>query len=412
MAKKSVLFLVILIVCIGFVGYFGSALKGKNKNTDSVFQSKGSEPPVELKALLWSGYINEEIIAKAEKTLNLKITLKTFDSNDEFEKILGLTSENRNTQINVDYDLLMPTDFMVSKLAERKLIRKIDYESLTNYQNIALDIRRQALAQTLFQYAVPYIYGSLGIGYNYWEIGNIVFQWKDLFEPDSDALFKGRIAISGDARNSLGIALMALGKSPNTRVRSEIEDAGRYLKKIIGQHDIQLLNTGMAKRLGDQELLISMAWSGEIAQLMYEASSIVDEDFSNVGKIVRFSLPDEGALVFFDSFAIPVSTSKSDAAMQFINFLLDPEISAEVTNTSFYATVNKKATQFIEREIINGPAYFIPPHGSSVFSREYLGADEAIYREVWDDVVRYQKNRNSAETEYEDARSKQLLWKF
>ncbi|MBU6954462.1 MULTISPECIES: polyamine ABC transporter substrate-binding protein [unclassified Hahella] len=366
-----------------------------------------------LKVLLWKGYIPDSVHKKIQQDLNINIEVTTFDSDAEFKKHLNLhgNDDKNPNDPEIPFDIIMPTDYMVLSLAEKGLIEKINYDKIPNYRNIAMNLRRQDFARSLFDYSVPYIYGSLGIGYNYWEIGNIVFNWKMLFEPQSNTSLKGLIAISPDARISLGIALLAMGKSPNSTDEDEVQKAGEYLKTAIAKYDIRMMNSGMGDMLASQDLLLTMAWSGEIAEALNE-----DPDVSGINslaaKIVRFSLPDEGALVYFDALAIPKTSTKQELALEYINCLLDPFMSADVTNYSYFATVNQQAEPYVKTEIVNGPAYFLPTTTGPVFIRQYLGDDEKIYDTVWRDVMRFYFEHLRKQNYYKTERSQHQLWKF
>jgi len=398
----------LLIASLSFMTYW---MFGNQSTSDFKFpflSSKVSNVTLPtLKTLVWSGYIPKLVNCQLETALNIKIEQTTFDSNEEFIEILSDTHRQ--------FDVVMPTDFMVSQLVRDGLIEKISYQQIPNSENIFLAIRRSKNLQNIFQYAVPFIFGTLSIGYNYWEIGDIPLHWKDLFEPIADNRLRGHIAIVDDPRNSLGIALMVLEQSPNSTDIAMVKKAGEYIKERMSQHLIRLQNNNMSDSLVEKDLLLTMAWSGETAKVMHqsefndEALVITDcKDMkktrsknqqesmpygSNSTSFIRYSVP-SGPLLFFELFAILKSSNQKELAEKYINMMLEPEISAQITNSSYFATVNAQATPLVNRELLNGAPYFLPINSENVYiRRHFTEAESAIYNEVWDDVRQhYEKN--------------------
>ena len=123
-----------------------------------------------------------------------------------------------------------------------------------------------------------------------------------------------------------------------------------------------------------------MGWSGEAGKAI------------QTNHHIRFSTPDEGSQVFFECLAISSKCKNKDAAEKFIDLLYNPKISSEVSNYSYYATLNMEAKAFISRDILNGPSYFIPNiQDETVFIRKSLGDDEHLYFDIWADVMDYYK---------------------
>jgi len=392
----------LLIASLSFMTYwmFGNQLTLDFKLPFQSSKISAIELPI-LRTLVWSGYIRKSVDCQLEDLLNIKIEKTIFNSNEEFIEILSDTSQS--------FDVIMPTDFMVSQLVREGLIEKIPYQQIPNYENIFLTVRRQKDLQNLFPYAVPFIFGTLSIGYNYWEIGDIPLHWKDLFEPKGNERLRGHIAIADDPRSSLGIALMVLDQSPNSTDVVMVKKAGEYIKKMMSQYLIRLQNNNMSDSLMNQDLLLTMAWSGETAKIMYhseynnQAMVVADcKDLkkkqlenqpktmpyrSNVANFIRYSVPSQGPLLFFESFAILKSSTQKELAAKYINLMFEPDISAQITNTSYYATTNAQATPLVRRELLNGAPYFLPLNSENVYIRKHFTkAESAIYDEVWDEV--------------------------
>lgn len=316
-----------------------------------------------LKVLNWEGYIPATVYQRLLVETGIKIEEKTFTNNEDFIKILA-TGEQ--------FDVTMPTDFMALRLAREGRSEEIDYSKIPNHTNIAMGVRRAEEMRKLFRSAVPIIFGTVAIGYNASQVERLPLTWGALFNPTIPAILRGHIAFVDDARNSLGLALLALGKSPNSHDPGEVRAAGDLIinsMKLLPRLELY----GIGDKLERGQLYLTMAWSGETALAMEE------------NKDVRFISPDEGSLLFFECFAIMHGTKQRAVAEEFINFMLRPDISAQITNHSYYATLNDAATPYISRSILNGAAYYFP-HGPKLYFRDDLGDDEKIYTQVWDDV--------------------------
>lgn len=345
------------------------------------FSLKSLPPPPTLRVLNWSGYISQDIKQRAERELNITIVEEVVNSNDEFLQKIQTVQESEQ------YDLVMPTDYMVMWLAKNNYIEKVDYTQFPQYVSVYRFLREEEELYSVFQYAAPFLFGTLAIGYNAWELSDIPLGWGDIFskiDPNDveRRKLRGRMAISYDMRNSLGIALMYLGYSPNSTVHAEVEAAGKLIMDAMDNNLLKLQVYNQARSIVERELLLTAAWSGETAEVMA----------SDFGRYVRYAIPNEGAMLFVECLAIMKSSQKKALAQQLINYLLKPEISAEITNTRFYGSANEQAVALVGRELVNGAPYYIPPHQDSFYVRRYLPPeDEKIYREVWDKVVAHYK---------------------
>lgn len=319
-----------------------------------------------LKALIWDGYIPEQVFERMRIETGIRTEARTYRTNEEFLAMFESGEE---------FDLVMVSDFVARQLDRRHLSVDINYAHIPNHRHIIAGMRRSEQMSRLFRCSVPYIFGTVGLGYNADQVERLPLSWRALFNPRTPGLLRGRTAVIDDPRHALGIALLALGKSPNSRDPAEVRAAGDLVIKSMGNLT-RLGNYDLGKRMEENQVYVSMAWGGDIAFAMEK------------NKDLRFISPDEGALLFFDCFAIIRSSTQRAAAEEFIDYMLRPDISARVTNFSYYATVNGAALPYVDRTLINGPAYYVP-HGREIHYREDLGDDEAIYREVWADVRRY-----------------------
>ncbi|NEO28038.1 MAG: spermidine/putrescine ABC transporter substrate-binding protein, partial [Kamptonema sp. SIO4C4] len=191
-----------------------------------------------------------------------------------------------------------------------------------------------------------------------------------------DEEYAGRVALMEDPRATLGVILMYLGYSPNTTNSEELEEAKNFL--IENQEVIQSFAPDTGQDLLDQgEVDIAVEWNGDIFQVMEENENI------------RYVIPEEGTIIWTDNLAIPKNAPHKELAEQFINFVLEPEIGAKISNFVKFGTPNQASIEqgLIEKADLDNPGIYPPPEA---FERleyaEDLGKDTALYDEAWTEL--------------------------
>jgi spermidine/putrescine transport system substrate-binding protein len=311
----------------------------------------------------WSDYIDPEVLAEFEQKYNVKIKYDTFDSNESlFAKIRAG---------NPGYDLIVPTGDYVEIMAKLGLLEELDRQNIPNLKNLD-DKFLNYNFDPGNKYSVAYQWGTAGIGYNIKATGSEIDSWTALFDPK----YQDRVALIEDLRSVLGIVLIYLGEDPNTTDPATIEKAKNYL--VQNKNAISVFAPDTGQTLLDQgEVDLAFEWSGDIFQVMEENPDL------------RYVIPKEGSLVWVDTFAIPKNAPHKALAEAFINFTLEPEISARISNYVRYATPNKVALEqgLIAEEDRNNPAIYPP---SEVFERlQYIhdiGKATTLYDDAWTEL--------------------------
>ena len=206
-------------------------------------------------------------------------------------------------------------------------------------------------------YTVPYQWGTTGIGYNVNAVGFEVTSWQDMFEYD------GPVSWLSDVPGMFGIALLMQGYDPNTRDVDEIEEAKEFL--IENGRNVVYINQDDGQEVllrGEAHMVIE--YSGDIFQIIEECEC---DDFAYV-------IPEEGTNFWVDSVAIPVGARNPELAHVFIDYLLDPQVSADIANYTAYGTPNQAAIEagLIDEELLNDPGI-------------YPSAEE-IHNAAWDEI--------------------------
>ena len=281
----------------------------------------------------WGDYIDPDLIKRFEKETGISVVYETFDSNEAMM--------TKIKQGGTAYDIAVPSEYMIDKMLEEKLLLPLDHSKLPNLKNI--DPRFMDLPfDPENKYSVPYFWGTVGIVYNPKMLHNKeITGWNDLWDPD----LKNEILMIDGAREVIGMGLNSLGYSLNDTNKDHLREAKRKLdtltpniKAIVGD-EIKML-------MANEEASIGLVWSGDAADIMSE-----NEDLDYV-------VPIEGSNLWFDNMVIPKTAKNTEAAHQFINFMLDPEIAAQNTEWVCYSTPNKEALKFMPEEMTEDERFY------------------------------------------------------
>ncbi len=309
----------------------------------------------------WSDYVGPELLAEFEKQAGVKIVVDTFSSNEELlAKLQGGAS---------GYDVTVPSDFMVTIMAREGLLAELDLSQIPNARFLSAGLQRLPFDPD-HRYSIPYLWGTVGIGYDSAVIPTPPDSWSILW----DIRYKGKISMLNDQREVFGAALRSMGQSMNSRDPAVIEGAKAKLisqkpivKTYTSDHYDQLLASG--------EVVLAHGWGGPVARAMAERPSI------------RYVVPKEGATIWSDCLVVLKTSQKRELAMRFINFLLDRDVAARTTNRLMFASSNREAKALVDPEVRDNPAVY-PPDSSFDRLEWMTDVGEAIrlYDRAWTEV--------------------------
>ncbi|MGK7920468.1 MAG: PotD/PotF family extracellular solute-binding protein [Trichodesmium sp.] len=311
----------------------------------------------------WSTYISPEVITEFEDKFNVKIQYDTYESNEDlYAKIKAG---------NPGYDVAFPADYMVKIMVYEGLLDELNQDNIPNLKNLN-DKFINPPYDPGNKYSAAYQWGTMGIGYNFKATGEKIDSWSAMF----DQKFKGRVALLDDMRSSFSIALISLGYNPNTTNPKEINEARDFI--IKNKQVIAVFAPDTGQNLLDQgEVDLTCEWSGDIFQVMKENPHL------------RYAIPKEGSILLTDNMVILKGSRNKELAEKFINFILEPEIGAKISNFIKYATPNQAAKDkgLIEASDLNNPAIYPPPE---LFAKlnyiQDLGQATILYDEAWTEV--------------------------
>jgi putrescine transport system substrate-binding protein len=298
----------------------------------------------------WSDYIDPSVLEDFSKESGIKVRYDTFDSNDTLEaKLLAGKS---------GYDVVVPTAYFLARQITAGVFQKLDKAKLPNLVNAWPEIaRRLAVYDPGNQYAVNYMWGTTGIGYNVNAARKILGSdaaaaaamgsWDAVFDPEKIARFKDcGIHLLDSSDDIASAALHFLDLDPNSSDPGDLEKAAALLTKIRPYvrkfHSSEYLNA-----LASGEICFVVGFSGDIKQAQKRAAE------AKGAVAVSYSIPKEGAQLWFDNLAIPRDAPDAAEAHALVDYLLRPEVAAKNTNYISYANGNLASQKFIDKAILD-----------------------------------------------------------
>jgi putrescine transport system substrate-binding protein len=294
----------------------------------------------------WSDYIEPTLLEDFSNETGIKVRYDTFDSNDTLEtKLLAGKS---------GYDVVVPTGFFLERQIKAGVFQKLDKSKLSNLGNLWPEIaRRLAVYDPGNQYAVNYMWGTTGIGYNVKKAREIlgadakIDSWDIVFKPESLAKFKGcGVHMLDSADDILPAALKHLGFDPNSRNEGELQKAADLMSKIRPSvrkfHSSEYLSA-----LASGEICFAVGFSGDVKQAQKRAAEAKND------VEVAYAIPKEGAQLWFDNLAIPKDAKNVAEAHAFINYLQKPEVAAKNSNLISYANGNLASQKLLDKEVLD-----------------------------------------------------------
>ena len=347
MGKKVVSLLLVLVMCTGLAGMLTSC--GGSDKSKIYFYN-------------WGDYIAEDIIDQFEAEYpEYEVVYDTFETNETmYQKIVSS---------GIKYDLIIPSDYMISRMIKEDLLMKIDTSKLENYKYIDKSLIHLEYDPDA-EYSVPYTWGVMGIVYNSKLVDEKVDSWSILWDKKYDQ----QILMLDSVRDTMGCTLKMLGYSMNTVDPNEIAEARDKLiegKSLWADWGVDTVKEPIAN--GSYAMLLT--WSGDAMEIMAE-----NED-------VEFAVPKEGSNIFFDSMVIPKNSQNPEGAMKLIDFLCRTDIAKENAEYIGYSTPQTEALYELGEEYINNPTYNPPKEVKSRCEVFYdIGEGMELWNDAWEKV--------------------------
>lgn len=323
-------------------------------------------PAKQLQIITWHAYLPQEVFDLFTQTYGTEIVPTLVDSN---EKMLELLEKAPGR-----YDLLTPSDYMITKMIGKDLLRSITWANIPNMEYLDEDVRRVNYDRGL-RYSVPLFRTSLGIAFNIKYISGIPRTWDFVVEQIRNDYLAHRAGIVSEMRYAMGISLLLLGYSPNSINPEEIAKARDLLINMVQQYGFNLFDSDNdSKKLVNNDALLGIVWNGSAATAL------------KTNREIRFLLPEGKVLITHDSAAISAGSGNAETAELFINYLLIPQVSARMTNFNHFPNCNSFSLPYINGLVRNGPGFLFPEEEDRVFLED-IGENVKLYEEAWAQVL-------------------------
>jgi putrescine transport system substrate-binding protein len=294
----------------------------------------------------WSNYMAPGVLEQFTKETGIKVVYDTFDANE--------TLETRLLAGKSGYDVVVPTAYFLQRQIAANIFQKLDKSKLPNLVNAWLEVtRRLAVYDPGNTFAANYMWGTTGIGYNVKKTREIlgadakIDSWDIVFKPENLAKFKDcGVHMLDSPDDILPAALNYLGLDPNSTKQADLDRAADlvskvrpYVRKFHSSEYLSALATG--------EICFVVGWSGDIKQAQSRAAEAKN------GVEIGYTIPKEGAQMFFDNFAIPADAQNVAEAYELINYLYRPDVAAKNSDFLSYANGNLASQKLIDPKILN-----------------------------------------------------------
>ena len=299
----------------------------------------------------WSDYVDPKMLDAFTKETGIKVVYDTYDNNEIVEtKLLAGKS---------GYDIVVPSGPFLQRLVKAGVFQRLDKGKLPNLKNAWPEVSgRLAVYDPGNLYAVDYMWGTTGIGVNTVKVrerlgpDQPLNTWDLLLKPELSGKLKDCGIHVLDAPEDLFPNVLAyLGLNPDSKRQEDLNRAGDALFRVRGNvrkfHSSEYINA-----LANGDICVAVGYSGDILQAKRRAEEAKNE------VAVAYAIPREGALMWFDSFAIPADAKNVAEAHAFIDYMLKPEVAAANTNVVAYASGNLAAKPMVKPEILNDPGVY------------------------------------------------------
>ncbi|WEX08818.1 polyamine ABC transporter substrate-binding protein [Chelativorans sp. AA-79] len=329
----------------------------------------------------WSDYIDESILEEFTAETGIRVVYDVFDSNEivETKLLAGGTG----------YDVVVPSGEFLARQIQAGVFQKLDKSKLPNLENMWDFVsKRTATYDPGNEYSVNYMWGTTGIGYNKAKVRealgtDTIDSWDAIFKPEIASKLAGcGIHVLDASSEIMHAALNYLGLDPNSdrpedlqKVEDLLLAVRPYIRKF---HSSEYINA-----LANGDICVAVGYSGDVFQARDRAAE------ADQGVEIAYSIPKEGAQMWFDQMAIPADAPHVEEAHEFINYMMRPEVIAKASNYVFYANGNEASQELLDPEIIDDPAVY--PNEETLqklfTARPYDARAQRLITRLWTRVV-------------------------
>jgi spermidine/putrescine transport system substrate-binding protein len=308
---------------------------------------------------MYSEYIDPALVTRFEKETGMKIVLDTYESTEEMMSKVANAGDQ--------YDVIVVSDHAIPVMAAKGTFRQLDYARIPNAKNVSARFVKPAY-DPQGRYSLPYQWGTMGIVYRKDKLPGFSPSWKALLDPGSQP---GPVVLIDSMRDLMAAALFTKGFSPNTHSSRELKIAGDLLhaartKKMVGFY-------GSPDSVG--KVLAGDAWLG----IAYNGDAV-----SKLDANTDFAVPKEGTIIWVDAMTIPAKAPNPVGAYRFIDYILQADVGAQLSNYVEYATPNQASLSLISPEMRGDPRVYPPDtETAKMVMLEDVRDATTLYDQVW-----------------------------
>lgn len=302
----------------------------------------------------WSDYIGPDTISNFEKETGIKVRYDNFDTNEilHAKLVAGKTG----------YDLVVPSSNWAKVQLEGGLLMPLDKSKIPNLKNLDVNLMKQlGTMDPGNAYITPWLWGITTVGINVDKVKAALGgplpenAWDLLFKPEYASKLKScGISMLDSADEVFPAAMRYVGKPAYSKNSADYQVAANMLKNI--RPFVTLFSSsGYINDMAGGSICVALGWNGDI-----NIAASRSKEAKNGNNIVSL-VPSTGAVMFFDTMAIPADAAHPENAHKFINYILRPEVNAELTNKVFYANGVPSSTKFIKPEVASNKSVFMTP---------------------------------------------------
>jgi len=341
---RSLLRPALSVACVLFV------LAGCGRQPASPGDSASSGGDKVLNLYIWSDYLASDTLSNFEKQTGIKVNVAYFDTNETLEtKLLAGSS---------GFDVVVPTASYFERQIKAGVYLALDKSKLPNLKNMDPQLMQLVARHDPGNaHGIIYLWGTNGIGYNEKMVqaalpGVALDTWKLAFDPAYvSKLAKCGVSVLDSPAEMLRAVYNYLGKDPNSQSADDLAEAEKVLMAM--RPFVRNINSSeYIEALANGDLCLSVGYNGDVLQARDRARD------AGKGIDIRYFVPREGTILWFDMLAIPKDAPHQDAAYAFMNYVMEPHVIADISNHKRFANANAASTPFVDKSVTGDPGIY------------------------------------------------------
>ncbi|WP_137939314.1 polyamine ABC transporter substrate-binding protein [Chitinivorax sp. B] len=306
----------------------------------------------QLNVYNWNDYVGDNTVANFGKEFDVKVKYDLYDANETLQAKL-VTGKS-------GYDIVVPSLEFAAKQIQSGLYLKLDKSKLPNFNHLDPAILgKMQSADPGNEYLVPYMWGTTAYGINTERVKQAlggealpVDMWELVFNPKYTSKLKScGISFMDTGSDVYSMLNIYRGRDANDFSKDALEDGNKVLKEI--RKDIRVFNSSPINLLADGDTCLALGFNGDV-YIARDRAKEAKKKFS-----IEYIVPDKGTIVWIDAIAIPKDSKNIGNAHQWINYILRPEVAADISNKVNYANPNTKATELVNKSLRDDPKIYM-----------------------------------------------------